>query len=129
MSHTSFYEGRRIGSRFAPSLYKYLAHGEENKLGNSTAMPKGLDDLKRYDPDVGASLEWLLSNSGVEHLGMDFEDVPGEKPQPVNDHNKALFVRRKIKYILVGSRAKQLEAIRSGFWQVRVAPPRPGRSA
>lgn len=24
-----FYEGKRIGGRFAPSLYKYLAHGKE----------------------------------------------------------------------------------------------------
>ena len=112
-----FYEGKRIGSRFAPSLYKYLAHGQDNKLAHSSAMPRGLDDLKRYDPDVGASLEWLLDNSGVEHLGMDFEDVPGEKPQPVNDVNKGSFVRRKIKYMLVGCRVKHLEAIRSGFWQ------------
>jgi hypothetical protein len=39
-------------ARFAPSFFKYLAHGEEFRHAKRLE-PRALDDLKRYDPEVG----------------------------------------------------------------------------
>lgn len=112
-----FYEGKRIGSRFAPSFYKFLAHGADSLKQDVNLELRSLDDLKRYDPPLGASLEWLLNSSNSEHLGMDFEDIPTQPPKPVNDTNKSQFVRLKILHTLVECRQAQLEAVRHGFWK------------
>jgi len=111
-----FYEGKRIGSHFANCLYKFLAHGQEVKHAKGIE-PRALDDLKQWDPEMGSSLDWLLRNTGAEHLGLDFEDIPGHSSQTVSDANKAEFVHMKARYVLVECRLAQLEAIRSGFWQ------------
>jgi len=91
----AFYEGKRVGSRFAPSFFKYLAHGAAFKHAKRLE-PRALDDFKRYDPEMGASLEWVLTHSGAEDLGLNFEELPGCEPCPVTDLNKADFVRRKV---------------------------------
>jgi hypothetical protein len=91
----AFYEGKRVGSRFAPSFFKYLAHGAAFKHAKRLE-PRALDDLKRYDPEMGASLEWVLTHGGADDLGLDFDELPGGEPCPVTDLNKADFVRRKV---------------------------------
>jgi len=91
----AFYEGKRVGSRFAPSFFKYLAHGAAFKHAKRLE-PRALDDFKRFDPEMGASLEWVLTHSGAEDLGLNFEELPGCEPCPVTDLNKADFVRRKV---------------------------------
>mmetsp|Transcript_14930 Transcript_14930/g.30678 ORF Transcript_14930/g.30678 Transcript_14930/m.30678 type:complete len:293 (+) Transcript_14930:275-1153(+) len=115
-----FFEGRRVGSRFAPSFFKYLAHGDTFKHVKHLE-PRILADLKKYDPEMGSSLEWVLSHDGIcEELGLDFEELPGLDACPVTDANKADFVKRKVRWLLLESRKQALEAVRTGFWQALV---------
>jgi len=111
-----FYEGKRLGSRFAPSLFKYLAHGKEFKHAKKLE-PRALDDLKIFDPEMASSLEWILQHAGADDLGLDFDELPNQESCPVTDLNKADFVKKKIRHVLMEARLPSLEALREGFWE------------
>jgi hypothetical protein len=114
-----WYEGKRIGSCFAPSLFKFLAHGQEFRHAKRLE-PRALDDLKRYDPAMGASLEWILTHGGADNLGLDFDELPGREACLVTDANKGKYVQAKVRHVLMECRLEALNAIRSGFWQAMV---------
>ncbi|CAM9525155.1 unnamed protein product [Scytosiphon promiscuus] len=97
-------EGRRIGSRLAPSVFKYIT-------GTSTT----LRDLQDFDPQTFESLKWMLANTGMREMGFDFEDVGQPDKGPVTDGNKADYVSAKARLILVESRKPALEALKGGF--------------
>ena len=100
----SLYEGRRIGSRLCPSVFKYI-----------TGTSPNMRDLQMYDPQTARSLQWALATGGVEDFGLHFESVGEPDSGPVTDLNKAKFVRMKIDTILVKSRQAQLLSIKAGF--------------
>jgi HECT-domain (ubiquitin-transferase) len=99
----ALFEGRRIGNRLCPSLFKFLT-------GTAPAMR----DLQMFDPQTARSLQWTLATAGVEEFGMHFESVGEPDKGPVTDTNKAMFVRAKIDNILVKSRLPHLLAIKAG---------------
>lgn len=99
----ALFEGRRIGNRLCPSVFKFLT-------GTAPAMR----DLQMYDPQTARSLQWTLATAGVEQFGMHFESVGEPDKGPVNDTNKAMFVRAKIESIMVKSRLPHLLAIKAG---------------
>ena len=100
----ALYEGRRIGSRLCPSVFKFI-----------TATVPDMRDLQMYDPQTARSLQWALATVGVEEFGLHFESVGDPESGPVTDFNKSRFVRMKIENILVKSRQPQLLAIKAGF--------------
>ncbi|CAN0228569.1 unnamed protein product [Ectocarpus sp. 8 AP-2014] len=97
-------EGRRIGSRLAPSVFKFIT-------GTDTA----LRDLQDFDSQSFESLKWMLANTGMRDMGFDFEDIGLPDKGPVTDGNKAEYVSAKARLILVGSRRPALEALKAGF--------------
>lgn len=100
----ALYEGRRIGSRLCPSVFKFI-----------TATAPNMRDLQMFDPQTARSLQWALATIGVEEFGLHFESVGDPEIGPVTDLNKSRFVRMKIDSILVKSRQPQLLAIKAGF--------------
>ncbi len=100
----ALYEGRRVGSRLCPSVFKYITNSSPN-----------MRDLQMFDPQTAKSLQWTLATVGVEEFGLHFESVGAPALGAVTDSNKSKFVRMKIDRILVQSRAAQLEAIKDGF--------------
>jgi HECT-domain (ubiquitin-transferase) len=99
----ALFEGRRIGNRLCPSVFKFLT-------GTAPAMR----DLQMFDPQTARSLQWTLATAGVEEFGMHFESVGEPEKGPVTDTNKAMFVRAKIDNLLVKSRMPHLLAIKAG---------------
>ncbi|CAM9354654.1 unnamed protein product [Ectocarpus sp. 6 AP-2014] len=97
-------EGRRIGSRLAPSVFKFI-----------TGTDTTLRDLQDFDSQSFESLKWMLANTGMRDMGFDFEDVGLPDKGPVTDGNKAEYVSAKARLILVGSRRPALEALKAGF--------------
>eukprot|EP00752_Nemacystus_decipiens_P001338 g1328.t1 len=97
-------EGRRIGSRLAPSVFKFI-----------TGTDTTLRDLQDFDPHTFESLKWMLANTGMRDMGFDFEDVGLPDKGPVTDGNKSEYVSAKASLILVGSRRPALEALKDGF--------------
>lgn len=100
----ALYEGRRIGNRLCPSVLKFY-----------TGANPTMRDLQLFDPQAAKSLQWLLTTVGVEDLAMHFEEVDRPDLGPVNDTNKATFVRMKVNKILVETRVAQLTALKAGF--------------
>lgn len=100
----ALYEGRRIGNRLCPSVFKFLT-------GTSPSMR----DLQMYDPQSARSMQWTLATVGVEEHGMHFDAVGEPSKGYVNDGNKVSFVRAKIENILVKSRLPHLIAIKLGM--------------
>eukprot|EP00904_Undaria_pinnatifida_P009477 jgi/Undpi1/565/HiC_scaffold_10.g04029.m1 len=98
------YEGRRIGSRLAPSVFKFI-----------TGTEAALRDLQDFDPQRFESLKWMLANTGMRDMGFDFEDVGEPDRGAVTDGNKSEYVSAKARFILVGSRKPALEALKEGF--------------
>lgn len=100
----ALYEGRRLGSRLSPSVFKFL-----------TDTSPDMRDLQMFDPQTARSLQWMLATVGVEDSGFHFEEVGAPELGLVNDANKSKYVRMKIDRILVHSRRLQLQAIKNGF--------------
>ena len=100
----ALYEGRRIGSRLSPSVFKFLTGAKPN-----------MRDLQMYDPQTARSLQWILATAGVADFGLHFESVGAPQLGPVTDLNKADFVTRKIQNVLVVEREAGLLAIKAGF--------------
>jgi len=100
----ALYEGRRIGSRLCPSVFKFI-----------TDSPPNMRDLQMFDHQTARSLQWMLATVGVEEFGLHFESVGAPDLQEVTDTNKATFVRMKVENMLVGSRKPHLIAIKAGF--------------
>eukprot|EP01038_Epipyxis_sp_PR26KG_P005560 gene5560-7682_t len=100
----ALYEGKRIGNRFSPSIFKFITQSNPN-----------MRDLQMFDSLTAKSLQWTLATIGVEEFGLHFESVNAPELGIVNDHNKSKFVRMKIDNILVTSRKIQLLAIKKGF--------------
>ena len=100
----ALYEGRRIGNRLCPSVFKFL-----------TDTSPTMRDLQMFDPQTARSLQWTLATIGVEEFGIHFESVGEPEHGVVNDGNKSKFVRSKIEQILVKSRHPHLLAIKAGF--------------
>ena len=99
----ALYEGRRMGNRLCPSVFKFL-----------TGTTPSMRDLQMFDPQTARSLQWTLATAGVEEFGMHFESVGEPEKGHVTDSNKAAFVRAKIDWILVKSRQPHLLAIKAG---------------
>lgn len=106
----TLYEGRRIGSRLCPSVFKFI-----------TGTSPNMRDLQIYDPQTARSLQWTLATVGVEDVGLNFESVGMPDLGPVDDTNKATFVMMKINSILVETRKPQLIAIKEGFAEAMAA--------
>lgn len=100
----SLYEGRRIGSKLCPSVFKFLTNTNPN-----------MRDLQIFDPQTSKSLQWTLATIGVGEFGLHFESVGSPELGVVDDTNKNKFVTMKINNILVDSRLPQLKALKSGF--------------
>lgn len=100
----TLYEGRRIGSRLCPSVFKFI-----------TSTNPNMRDLQAFDRETARSLQWTLATIGVEGYGLHFESVNAPDLGLVNDSNKVKFVSMKIQQILVDSRKNQLLAIKAGF--------------
>jgi hypothetical protein len=100
----ALYEGRRIGSRLCPSVFKFLTGARPN-----------MRDLQMFDPQTARSLQWILATAGVAEFGLHFESVGAPDIGPVTDINKQTFVSRKISSILVEQREPCLLAIKAGF--------------
>ena len=100
----ALYEGRRMGNRLCPSVFKFLTDTSPN-----------MRDLQMFDPQTFRSLQWMLATIGVEEFGLHFEAVGAPELGVVTDSNKANFVRMKIDRILVKSRLPHLVAIKAGF--------------
>lgn len=100
----AFYEGRRIGNRLSPSVFKFFTGAQPN-----------MRDLQLFDPQTAKSLQWMLATVGVEDLGFHFETLGKPELGDVDDNNKATFVRMKTENILIHSRFKQLIALKEGF--------------
>ena len=100
----ALYEGRRIGSRLSSFVFKFL-----------TGAPPNMRDLQTFDPQTARSLQWILATAGVADFGLHFESVGTPQMGAVTDLNKADFVARKIKSIMVGQREPGLLAIKAGF--------------
>jgi hypothetical protein len=100
----ALYEGRRIGGRLSPFVFKFL-----------TDTPPDMRDLQMFDPQTARSLQWILATVGVEDFGLHFESVNEPNLGPVTDANKAKFVRLKINRIMIDMRLQQLQAIKLGF--------------
>jgi hypothetical protein len=100
----ALYEGRRLGSRLCPSVFKFL-----------TGTSPDIRDLQRFDPQAARSLQWILATVGVEEFGLHFESVGAPELGPLTDLNKAKFVRLTIDRTLVSSRQAHLQAIKLGF--------------
>ena len=99
----ALYEGRRMGNRLCPSVFKFL-----------TGTTPSMRDLQMFDPQTARSLQWTLATAGVEDFGIHFESVGEPDKGHVTDSNKAAFVRAKIDWILVKSRLPHLLAIKAG---------------
>eukprot|EP00903_Cladosiphon_okamuranus_P007175 g6967.t1 len=97
-------EGRRIGSRLAPSVFKFI-----------TGTDTTLRDLQDFDPQTFESLKWMLANTGMRDMGFDFDEVGLPDKGAVTDGNKAEYVSAKARLILVESRRPALEALEDGF--------------
>jgi len=100
----TLYEGRRIGNRLCPSVFKFI-----------TSTNPNMRDLQIYDPQTAKSLQWVLATVGVEDFGLHFESVNQPELGVVDDSNKSKFVLLKIHNILIESRRKQLVAVKEGF--------------
>ena len=100
----AFYEGRRIGNRLSPSVFKYF-----------TGVLPNMRDLQLFDPQTTKSLQWMLATVGVEDLGFHFESIGKPELGDVDDNNKTMFVKMKTENILIQSRSKQLAALKEGF--------------
>jgi len=100
----ALYEGRRIGNKLCPAVFKYI-----------TGATVGIRDLQMFDPETTRSLQWTLATSGVASLGLHFESIGAPDLGPVNDSNKIQFVKLKVEEILVKCRKPHLEAIKLGF--------------
>lgn len=100
----ALYEGRRIGSRLCPSVFKFL-----------TGTVPNMRDLQMFDPQTARSLQWTLATAGVSDFGLHFESVGAPELGEVTDLNKTAFVRLKIERVMVGSRKPHLLAIKAGF--------------
>ncbi len=100
----ALYEGRRIGSRLSPAVFKFLTDSVPN-----------MRDLQMFDPQTAKSLQWTLATIGVEEFGLHFESVGAPELGHVTDINKAQFVNMKIESILVQSRLPHLLAMKAGF--------------
>ena len=99
----ALYEGRRIGNRLCPSVFKFLSGSEPS-----------IRDLQMFDQQTARSMQWILASIGVEKHGVHFESIGKSEMGYVNDRNKAAFVRMKIEGILVKSRLPHLLAIKKG---------------
>jgi serine/threonine protein kinase len=106
----TLYEGRRIGSRLCPSVFKFI-----------TSTNPNMRDLQTYDRETARSLQWTLATIGVEEYGLHFESVNAPELGAVNDSNKTRFVSMKIQQILVDSRMNQLLSIKAGFTEAMKA--------
>jgi predicted GNAT family N-acyltransferase len=77
----ALYEGRRMGNRLCPSVFKFLTDTSPN-----------MRDLQMFDPQTFRSLQWMLATIGVEEFGLHFEAVGAPELGVVTDSNKANFV-------------------------------------
>ena len=118
----ALYEGRRMGSKLCPSVFKFLTDTAPN-----------MRDLQMFDPQTVRSLQWMLATIGnpnptltlpyptltltlgVSEYGLHFESIGAPDLGPVTDQNKGEFVRLKVDRILVQNRLAQLTAIKVGF--------------
>ena len=108
---TAFFDGQRAGSLFGPSLFKYLARGARH---DAAADGRALRDLKAYDSQLGARLQWVLETplAGCE---LEFEFGGRAPAETLTDANKHRLVVAKVKDTLIAARLGALEAVRRGF--------------
>jgi hypothetical protein len=103
----ALYEGKRIGSRLCPFVFKFIASTNPNPT---------LRDLQYFDPQTAKSLQWMLVTSGiptsiyistcewltaslnectgVEQFGLHFESIGQPDLGPVSDTNKVYFFKQ-----------------------------------
>jgi hypothetical protein len=93
-------DAKSIGQFGAPSLFGFL-------LGVSPSLL----DLEVYDSTLAIGLRNLL----LAPVAADTELFLQDGMTRVNDTNKRVFVEQQVQHILVGSRKKQLSALKSGF--------------
>lgn len=118
---TACYEGCGAPPKLGPSLFKFLARGARHV---SAGDGRALRDLQKFDPQLGASLEYMLTHSPESGIdwGLDFDDVTPDAAhhsprqlRPVTEANKHSFVVLKVRHVLTGCRQDSLAALRRGF--------------
>lgn len=123
---TACYEGCGAPPRLGPSMFKFLARGARHV---SAGDGRALRDLQKFDPQLGASFEYMLTHAPEDGAdwGLDFNDVPTaaeseqaqdsarRQPRPVTEANKHSFVVMKVRHVLTECRIDSLQALRRGF--------------
>jgi len=105
----ALYEGKRIGNRLCPSVFKFLS--AVSNINNT------LRDLQIFDPHTAKSLQWMQATSGVDQFSLHFESVGLPQLGLVTDLNKAQFIATKIDHLLVQSRLPQLQVMSGPLFQ------------
>uniref|UniRef100_K3X449 HECT-type E3 ubiquitin transferase n=1 Tax=Globisporangium ultimum (strain ATCC 200006 / CBS 805.95 / DAOM BR144) TaxID=431595 RepID=K3X449_GLOUD len=94
-------------------------------------IPVSFTDLAFFDPEAYKSLEYLVTHSDVESLGLDFsvtehvngqahvvDLIPDGRNAAVTDTNKFEYLDRYFRYTLFESVESQLYAFLKGFYEV-----------
>lgn len=113
--------GHILNARLCQPLIKHI-------LGT----PISFSDLEFFDPELYRHMLWLRENSGVESLCLDFtlikmnssgcsdiiELKPGGASIVVTDQNKEEYIQLRLKYVLLGSIAPQLQSLLTGVFEI-----------
>ncbi|MEM6733878.1 MAG: hypothetical protein AAF658_20115 [Myxococcota bacterium] len=108
-------------------MFKFLARGARHV---SAGDGRALRDLQKFDPQLGASFEYMLTHTPENGAdwGLDFDDVSAaaeseqaqdsarkHQPRAVTEANKHSFVVLKVRQVLTACRIDSLQALRRGF--------------
>ncbi|KAG6604599.1 putative HECT E3 ubiquitin ligase [Phytophthora cinnamomi] len=114
-------EGQTMQARLCLPILKHF-------LGT----PITFSDLQYVDPEVYTSMMWIRENDGVDALELTFsvtelraddevvtvDLVPDGRDKAVTDANKMEFLHLKLRYLMLGRYAPQLQALSLGLFEV-----------
>lgn len=123
--------GRLIGRALLEGLFMD-AHLALPFLKHLLGVPISFGDLEFVDRDVYKSLKWMLENTGVEALALDFSvskqlkngevEVIDLKENgrhiEVTDANKHEYISLRLRYIMLDAVAEQLQHFMKGLFEV-----------
>jgi E3 ubiquitin-protein ligase HACE1 len=131
-------EERRILFNFTGRLLAMaIVHEEHLNLKLSLPIYKSilkrshcLEDMEKLDETVYKSMKWILNNSGIEDLGLNFEAtyrgtsvtydlIEGISSNvDVTEENKTSYVEKLLDFYFQGEISSSLDAIASGFYDI-----------
>ena len=117
----ALFQGILIEAHLVLPIYKHI-------LG----IPMTFSDLQFVDADLYRNLKWMRSNTGVENLCLDFsmaipqfqketlivDLIPNGRNIPLTDENKEMYIKERLKYVLLTSISEQLAAMLKGIFSV-----------